>query len=187
VVLRALEGNPQLIRFTAVRAQRSAEYLSARLKPIPDVRASIGWRHYGDTGDNAVRLGIAIPLPVWDRNRGGVIEAGEQLAKTDAERAAARAALTLVLGRAYDTLAGSLREVEILRTTALPNVRSAVTATEDGYAQGRFTLLEVLDVQAAAAQAALREADALATFHNALATIEGLTGAPLAIGRRAAK
>lgn len=109
------------------------------------------------------------------------------LAKTDAERAAARAALTLVLGRAYDTLEGALREVEILRAAALPNVRSAVTATEDGYAQGRFTLLEVLDVQAAAAQAALREAEALATFHNALATIEGLTGAPLAVGRRARK
>ena len=44
--VKAIEANPQLMRWTAVRAQRDAELLSARLKAVPDVTASVGWRHY---------------------------------------------------------------------------------------------------------------------------------------------
>ena len=119
---RSLDRNPQLVRWTAVRAQRDAELLSARLKPIPDVRVSAGWRHYRETGDNAVRLGVAVALPVWDQNLGGITEAREARAKTEAEYAAARAALILTLGKAYETLIGALRELEPLRNSAIPNV-----------------------------------------------------------------
>ncbi|HAP45949.1 MAG TPA: divalent cation transporter, partial [Afipia sp.] len=58
-VLQAIEANPQLLRWTAVAAQRNAELLIARLKAIPDPRISAGWRHYQDTNDNAVRLGVS--------------------------------------------------------------------------------------------------------------------------------
>lgn len=35
VILASLDGNPQLIRWTAVRAQRDAELLAARLNQFP--------------------------------------------------------------------------------------------------------------------------------------------------------
>mgnify|MGYP000689855044 FL=1 len=95
----------------------------------------------------------------------------------------AKSALILTLAKAYDSLAGASREIEILRSSALPNARKAVDAIESGYSQGRFTLLEVLDAESAAAQAALRELEALAIFHTSVATIEGLTGARLGLNR----
>lgn len=183
VVRRALDGNPQLVRFTALRAQRDAELLLERLKPVPDLRAGVAWRHFRETDDNAVRLGISVPLPVWDRNLGNIHAARETRAKVEAELAVARATLLLTLGRAYENLAGAAREIEILRQSALPNVKRAVESMESGYSQGRFTLLELLDVQSSAAQAALREAEALLNYHVALATIEGLTGRPLRMAR----
>ena len=176
-VLRGLERNPQLIRWTAVRAQHDAELLAARLKPIPDLKVELGWRHFRDTRDNAVRLGASIAIPVWDQNLGGIIEAQEARSKVEAERAASKATLILTLAKAYDTLSGSLRELDILRNSAIPNARRAVEALESGYSQGRFTLLELLDVQGTAAQAALHEVEALTSFHTSVATIEGLTGA----------
>ncbi|HZS56774.1 MAG TPA: TolC family protein [Bryobacteraceae bacterium] len=178
-LLRAVESNPQLMRFTSLRAQRDAEFLSARLKPIPDLRVAGGWRHYKDTGDDAVRLSLSVPLPVWDQNSGGILEAQEMLAKTDSERTASKAALILTLGKAYDTMTGSLRELEILRNRALPNARKAAEGTESGYSQGRFTLLDLLDAQNTATQTMLREQEVLIKFYTALVTIEGLTGIPL--------
>lgn len=186
-ILRSLDRNPQLVRWTAIRAQRDAELLSARLKPIPDLRLSAGWRHYRETGDNAVRLGASVSLPVWDQNLGGITEAREARAKTEAEYAAARSALILTLGKAYETLIGALRELEPLRGSAIPEVRRAVEGIENGYAQGRFTLLEVLDVQNAATQTAIREQEVLTTFHIAVATIEALTGAPVGLTLARAK
>ena len=186
-ILRAIDDLPQLVRWTAVRAQRDAELILARLKPYPDIKAGVAWRHFNDTSDNAVRLGISIPLPVFDRNIGGIAEAEASLAKVEADRATARIALILTLGRAYETLAGAVREVDILRTAAIPNARKAVEAIESGYSQGRFTLLEVLDVQNASTQTALRELEALTNFHISVVTIEGLTGSRLGVTQERVK
>lgn len=186
-VLAAIDANPQLIRWTSVFAQRNAELLLARLKPYPDVRLSAGWRHFNDTGDDAVRLGVSIPIPLFDQNQGNILSAQENLAKAGAERATNKAVLIVLAGRAYDSLQGSLRELSILRESAIPKARQAARAIEDGYGQGRFTLLEVLDAQATLAQAQLREQEALQNFHVAVAAIEGLVGNPLLLARGGAQ
>ena len=186
-IMASLDANPQLMRWSAVRAQRDAELLAARLKPIPDVRLTAGWRHYRDTNDNAVRLGVSIPIPIFDRNQGGIVEAQEARAKVESERAAARAALILTLGRAYETLIGAASEVRLLRAGALQNARQALQAIESGYGQGRFSLLELLDAQSSSAQVSLREAEALINFHTAAAVLEGLTGVPLRFVRQGSK
>lgn len=188
-VLRGLEGNPQLIRWTAIRAQRDAELLSARLKPIPDVKVELGWKRIRETTeagkrhDDAVRLGASIPLPVWNQNLGDISAAEAARAKVEAEQAAGKAALILTLAKAYDTLAGAVREIDVLRSSALPNAQRAAEGIENGYNQGRFTLLEVLDAQNTVSDAGLRELEALASFHTSVATIEGLTGVRLGLSR----
>ena len=186
-VLRAIEANPQLLRWTAVAAQRNAELLIARLKAIPDPRISAGWRHYQDTNDNAVRLGVSIPIPIFDQNTGNIIAAQETLAKTDAERAINKLVLTSIVGRAYDTLTGALAELKLLRTSIIPNARSASETIQSGYLQGRFTLLELLDVKGSVLQALLREQEALQNFHIAIATIEGLVGNPFTLTRETSR
>lgn len=184
-VIAAIEANPQLVRWTAVYAQRNAELLLARLRPYPDARVSAGWRHYNATGDDAVRLSVSVALPVFDQNQGNILSAQESLAKTRAEREANRNFLIVLAGRAYDTLQASQRELAILRNTAIPKSQQASDAIFEGYGQGRFTLLEVLDAQANVAQARLREQEAQQNFHIAVATIEGLVGNPFALGRSA--
>ena len=186
-VMHAIEANPQLIRWTAVTAQRNADLILARLKPIPDVRLSAGWRHFQDTNDNAVRLGVSIPLPVFDQNTGNIIAAQETLAKTDAERAINKLVLISIAGRAYDALNGALAELKLLRTSIIPNARSASETIQSGHLQGRFTLLELLDVRGSVLQALLREQEALQNFHIAIATIEGLVGNPFLLTRESSR
>ena len=183
VLLRALENHPQLARWTAVRAQRKAELLSARLKPLPDVKVGVGYRHFRETGDRAMTFGLSAEIPLWDQNQGTILSAQESLAKTDAERAVNKSTLTVLLGRTYEALVGALREISLLQSSVIPNARQAVQAIEGGYAQGRFTLIELLDTQAAFAQAVQREQEALVAFHTAVATIEWLTGTPVSLAR----
>ncbi len=182
-VVAAIEANPQLVRWKAIYAQRNAELLLARLKPYPDVTVAAGWRKYNDTGDSAVRLSLSVPIPVFDQNQGNILSAQESLAKTAAERQGNRNTLVVIAGRAYDSLTGSLRELAILRETAIPKSKDAADAIFEGYGQGRYTLLEVLDAQASVAQARLREQEAQQNFHVAVATIEGLVGNPFALAR----
>jgi cobalt-zinc-cadmium efflux system outer membrane protein len=184
-----LDKNPQLVRWTAVRALKDAELLSARIKPIPDLRLELVWKHFrepvefGTQTNQAFKLGASLPVPVWDQNLGNIAAAQHDRAKVEAERDANRAALILMLAKAYDTQAGAVREIEILRSSALPNAQRAVDTIESGYSQGRFTLLEVLDALSTSAQVAQREQEALINFHTAVAIIQGLTGISLGIRR----
>lgn len=93
----------------------------------------------------------------------------------------------MVAGRAYDSLQGALRELAVLRETAIPKAQEAAEAISQGYGQGRFSLLEVLDAQASVAQASLREQEALQNFHTAVATIEGLAGNPFTLAKESAR
>ena len=181
--IKAIDDNPQLMRWTAVRARRDAELLQARLKAVPDVTASVGWRYYGQTGDNALRLGASVPIPVLDRNRGGIREAQEAAQKTEAEKAINRLTLIAVVGKAHDSANGALQQVDLLRRTILPAARATLATIEAGHGQGRFTLLEILDAYRTVADAELMEHDALANFHTSVATIEGLIGSPMQLAR----
>ncbi|MBB1093655.1 TolC family protein [Rhodopseudomonas palustris] len=186
-VVTAIDANPQLVRWQAIYAQRNAQLILARLKPYPDVNLSVGWRRYNETGDNAVRLAVSVPIPLFDQNQGNILSAQESLAKTAAERKANRNTLIVLAGRAYDTLQGSLRELAILRETGIPKARDASAAIFEGYGQGRYSLLEVLDAQTSVALARLREQEAQQNFHVAVATIEGLVGNPFALARGSAR
>ena len=186
-VMAAIDANPQLARWTAVYAQRNAELLLARLKPYPDVRLGAGWRHFNETHDDAVRLSVSVPIPIFDQNQGNIAAAQESLARTRAEREANRNALIVLAGRAYDSVQGSLRELKVLREQAIPKSRQAADAIAEGYGQGRFSLLEVLDAQASVAQARLREQEAQQNFHVAVATIEGLVGNPFSLAREGSR
>lgn len=199
-VVQAIEANPQLMRWTAVTAQRNSELILARLKQIPDPQISAGWRHlrntvqlsaggqpFEDPSENAVRLGVSVPLPVFDQNAGNIIAAEEALAKIGAERAINKLVLVSVAGRAYDALKGALAELKLLRTSVIPNARRASETIQNGYLQGRFTLLELLDVRGSVLQALLREQEALQNFHIAIATIEGLVGNPFTLTRESSR
>ncbi|MFD1705071.1 TolC family protein [Methylopila henanensis] len=185
VLMARARQNPQLTRFTAVKAQRRALLAQAQAQAIPDVTAGVGWRHYREDRSNAVMASLSVPLPAFDRNRGGVIEATETLAKTDAERAAAERALTVMVGRAYDALRGAYDEARLTRASVLPVAREAYEAVRSGYAEGRYSLLELLEARAALSEATLKEIDALVSFHATLASLEGLTGSALVLSRRA--
>ena len=140
-VVRGLDSHPQLVRWTAVRAQRDAELLSARLKPIPDVRVErrlAALSRHRRQCRAPQRVGAASGLGSESRRHhggaGGARQGGGRTRR-------ARAALILTLARAYETLqrrAARDRAAAALGPAAMS--RQTVEAIESGYAQGRFTL-----------------------------------------------
>ena len=180
--------NPQLIRWTAVRAQRDAELLGARLKPIPDVKLEVGWRAYprnqraGRAPTMRSSSARPLPIPVWDQNLGGITEAQAARAKVEAERAAAKAALILTLAKAYDTLAARARD----RTAArfgTPECRRALKAPRAVTPGPLHAARSARRAEHRRPGRAARAGGAHRVSTPAVATIEGLTGAPLRLHR----
>lgn len=125
----------------------------------PDVAVQAGLKRY-DTGDRALVAGISAPLPLFDRNRGAVAAAhADALAAENRQRQE----LAEAVRRARDAsaaLTASGARLAALQSTAVPQAQEALRLARLGYEAGKFSLLDVLDAEAAFAdaQASLVEA-----------------------------
>jgi cobalt-zinc-cadmium efflux system outer membrane protein len=119
---------------------------------------------------------LSVPLPVFDRNQGNRLEARYRLAKAEEEQRAATVQAHTALGEAYAALAAAYAVATALKNDALPGAQSAFEATSEGYRQGKFGFLDVLDAQRTLFEVRGQYIEALATYHQAVADVERLIG-----------
>jgi len=174
-----LGQSPELARWAAEMSQREAALAVERSKRVVDVTVLGGYRRYPEIDSNAFVVGASIPLPLFDRNKGGIEEARIRLAKVHEERRAAEARVAAVLADAYAALATAHDEITILRTAVLPGAQQTFDAVTEGYRLGRFGFLDVLDAQRTLISAGSQYLRALSDYYKAVATVERLIGAPL--------
>jgi cobalt-zinc-cadmium efflux system outer membrane protein len=175
-----LEGlvfqNPDIARWAAAIDQHRAGVELEEAKGIPDLRVSLGTKYHHESDDRAFIVGVSIPLPIFDRNRGGVLEARNQLSKTQEESKAARSRIINTLGERYQALSSAFAEITALQSDVLPGAQTAFEASREGYRYGKFTYLDMLDAQRTLIAVKLRYINALTTYHKAVTEVERLIG-----------
>lgn len=176
--LRAdIENNPDIARWNIEESIRRGELALARAGAIPDLEVSAGVTRFNENDENAFQLGFTLPLPLFDRNQGGKSEALARVAQVgDLERAAVNETRRALDG-AYQALQTAEFEIVNLRTGVIAPASETFDAMREGFRQGRFSLLDVLDAQRTLFDAQGDLIDALETHHLARVTIDRLTGA----------
>lgn len=176
---RFIVENPDVARWASAMAQRQAQVDLAQAQVWPDVTVSAGVQ-YLDEGDDAAGLvSFSVPLPLFDRNQGGILEARFNKAKALQEQHAAAAQTRAALNQAYHELASAYDELVTLRDETLPAAQTAYDDVRKGYKQGSFVLLDVLDAQRTLYQVRRQRLDALRRYHHAAAEVERLIGRTL--------
>lgn len=178
--------NPDLARWTTEIESRTARLSVERSKEIPDPTFSAGVRRYGNDGSTAFLAGVSLPIPVAGINQGNVLEAQQRLAKGYAERRAAEARVAVEVRQGFERLASAYDEVMALRRDILPAATAAFDGAAEGYRQGKFPLIDVLDAERSLSDANGRLIDAEAGFQVARAELERLIGQPLPTPRQPA-
>jgi cobalt-zinc-cadmium efflux system outer membrane protein len=171
--------NPDIARWATEMTQRQAALTLARAQRVPDPTIGGGFRHARETGDNSLVMTFSMPLPIFNRNQGEVLEARYRLAKVEDERRAAEVQVRTALAEAYGALASAFVEATRLHNEVLPGAQQAFDAVSEGYRQGKFGFLEVLDAQRTLFESRGRYLEALAAYHRAVAEVERLIGEPL--------
>ncbi len=174
-----LADNPEMARWLVEIERRRAFLAMERAGRFPDVTLSGGVRYFGPTDDWAFVAGLSIPIPVFNRNQGATLEAQYRLAKTEEQRRALHLRAQGALASTYQRLSSARNEAIALKRDVLPGARSAFEATGEGFRQGKFGYLDVLDAQRTYFEAQARYTEALAVLQKAVADAEGLLGEPL--------
>ncbi len=177
-------GQLDRARLDALIDQRRAELDLQRRNAIPDVTLGAGLRRYREAGgDTAFVLGLSVPLPVFDRNQGNILRAGAELTRAEAEAEHGRLYLDAALADAERRLDQAWRAADSLRRIVLPAAAEAAAAAREGYAAGKFSLLEVLDAQRALSDAGEQRNAALLEVQQLRADIARLRGRAAVAGR----
>lgn len=171
--------SPELARWNAEIAQREAALSVERAARIPNVEVEVAGRHH-PLGDAAgIVAGFSIPVPLFDRNQGGILAARHELARTRSEQRQRDVSVRSAIVASHAALEIANRTVVTLRDQIVPRADRVFDQTRRGYATGLFRYVEVLDAQRTLFSARRELLDALVALQFAATDLERLTGTPL--------
>ena len=173
-----IAGSPVLQRWVVEHARRKADLALQRSLGVPNLGLGAGVRRFSDSGERALLFGVNLDLPLSDRNRGAARAAELRVRRGEAEHRAASVSVEGDLASAYESLSAAHAEATSLRATILPEAESAFTTAQDVYRSGRLRLTDVLDTERTLFELRGRHVDALARYHDAMADVERILGAP---------
>ena len=171
-----ISQNPNIVRWFTEMEQRKAAVELENAGRISNLTLSGGVKRFSETNDNAFVLGVSIPLPIFNRNQGGILEAQHRLAKADEERKASEVHLLTALSETYQALSSAFSEAIALKNDVLPGAQSAFETASEGFRQGKFSYLDVLDTQRTLFETRGQYIKTLTAYHRAVADVEQLIG-----------
>ncbi len=174
-----ISQNPDIARWPAEKERRRAALELEKAKAASDIKLGGGLQYFNEGDDSAFILGLSIPFPLFDRNQGNIKEAMYMLAKAEEQHKAFETDLLAALAEASTKLSSSFSEINIIKNDVLPLAKSAFDAAGQGYREGKFEYMVVLDAQRTFFEVRARYIEALAGYHKARANVERLIGRDL--------
>jgi cobalt-zinc-cadmium efflux system outer membrane protein len=174
VLLSAMEEHPAIRAWTAVYAQREGELRVQRATASPDITLGLGVSRVYESNDTTMRFSGSMPLPIHDRNEGGIIEAERKLEKVEFERQAALRTIRRKLIDAHAELEANCFEAKRLQEGVIPVARRTTDDVQNSFDQGRLGVKDLLDSNRDIYEVEVANVEAELRCHAAAAKVETL-------------
>jgi cobalt-zinc-cadmium efflux system outer membrane protein len=171
-----LDRSPALQRAEMEVRRRKALTAVENARRISDITVSLGAKRDQEQGRTQAVIGLSIPLPLFDRNEGNILEALKREDKARLELASTRVQLESEAIQARERLSSARAEAQSLAADVVPGAQSAYDAATKGFELGKFSFLEALDAQRTLLQARSQYLKALAEAHRANAELNRILG-----------
>ena len=169
-----LRENPQLLQSQMDYAAAHHNLNLQNSQAIPDVTVSLGYKTLQDTGNKGMIIGASIPIPIFNQNQGNIQKARAQRAKAQDQYIDLELALENKLSISHTELMRAYKEAEKIRTTVLKSAVQSFELAKEGYKEGKFEYLDMLDSQKTLFEVKERYIQALLNYHQSRADIEYL-------------
>lgn len=143
---------------------------------VPDIFVNAGVVNIKETHDTAATFSLVVPIPIFDRNKGNIDISHYELCLAETKRDAMRRELETNLLLAYEEWVCSYHEAISLRDNVLNKAEESFQHIQEGYAQGKYEFLEVLDAQRTLTDIQESYIDAVRRYHLQKAEVESLIG-----------
>jgi cobalt-zinc-cadmium efflux system outer membrane protein len=141
-----LEESPFLAAAAAEIAVQRAQLDVVQAQRTPDVTLDLFYRRLGDR-DNAIDVGVRLPLHVFDRAQGRLQATRAELAAAEAQARTLRNEQSLRLQTAHRKLARAVAAATLLRREMLPRAERVLQSAEARYRAGDMSLTELVPLR----------------------------------------
>lgn len=145
---------------------------------IPDLVVGPGLKRT-DIPGNTYEFGVSIALPFFNRNQGAIIEANARLNQAMDNKQVVDVHLKTAVQNAYSELEIAYHLDQSFKETILPEAGKAYQVINEGYLQGKFDYLDVVDAQNTLFEARENLLMVLSDYHAARFELESLLGQSL--------
>jgi cobalt-zinc-cadmium efflux system outer membrane protein len=169
-----LRNNPELVRSHMEHVATHQNLNLEKSRAIPDVTVTLGYKTLQETNNKGMILGASIPIPIFNQNQGNVQKARAETFKAYDQYIELELALENKLSIAHTELVRAYKEAERIRTTVLKAAMQSFELAKEGYKEGKFEYLDMLDSQRTLFEVRERYIQALLNYHQSVADIEYL-------------
>jgi cobalt-zinc-cadmium efflux system outer membrane protein len=146
LLARALAERPDLKALQASERSAAASVTVARRQPIPDLGVLLDYdRVPGSAGQYDLSVSAAIPL--FDRNKGGTIQAEAAHRKAELAIESERLQLRADAEKAVQAFDTSRARLQVYDQQLLAEAKESLDISRHAYEQGRGSLLDYLDAE----------------------------------------
>lgn len=173
--LTNLRENPELLRSHMEHLSANQNLNLEKASAIPDFTMTVGYKTLQETKEKGLIFGAAIPIPIYNRNQGNIQKARAEVQKSYDQYIALELALENKLSSAHKELFRSYNEAQRIESTVLKAAIESFELSKEGYMEGKFEYLEMLDAQKTLFEVREGHIKAILNYHRSLADIEYLT------------
>ena len=163
-----------------LRAQARLEQERASRLPQPTIKLSTE----RDPDMNQWRVGLVLPLPLWNRREGPIGEAVAGMHRAEAEARQVHLGLLADLDQAYSRYQIAKRQVQTFESGLMKEAENAMKVAEAAYRFGERGILDYLDAQRVLRTTRVDFLNARYELQAALIEIERLRATPLTSNSR---
>jgi len=143
----ALQTRPDL-KAQRHRTARTQEQLKLeQALRFPNVSPFLGYKR--DFGEDTVVFGVEVPLPLFNRNQGGIVRAKAEGERESFQRQRVENQVLLEVGQTFNRFETERRRLEALESEYVPKARESREIAETAYRLGALDLSAFLDAQRA--------------------------------------
>lgn len=152
---------------------KETNVLTEKANAIPDLDFGAGLKR---SGGYTYQVEFSIPLPIFNRNKGNIKSSVFELEQARLELKAVESQLRTDVSNLQTELEILTSEIAILNDDIIPEAQNAYKIIADGYMNGRFTYLDVVDTQEMWFQSKEQYLDALMEYHQNIFELDRLIG-----------
>ena len=152
---RCEENSPEITSSATIQAaiterdRLASQADLERARQIPDPTVVIGIKRAQELSRDQLVLGINLPLPVWDRNQGNLLQALRLADKAATDLLTARQQLSQQCSELSFRHAAAAEELQTLTDLVIPQAIDAWHRSITAFENGKATFMEMQDAQRA--------------------------------------